>query len=59
MASQNLKMMSKALDNRLPPPEREMEYTPWNTFQNEDWLEDDKRDAKREDKLGFVDLNFL
>jgi hypothetical protein len=32
-------MMSQALDNRLPPPESR---APWNTFRDEDWVEDGK-----------------
>jgi hypothetical protein len=35
-------MMSRALDNRLPPPESGLEHAPWNTFGDEDWEEDDK-----------------
>jgi hypothetical protein len=58
-ASQNLRMMSRALDNRLPPPESKIEYTPWNTFKNEDWLEDEEGVDKRESENEFVDLNFL
>ena len=42
MASQNLKMMSQALDNRLPPVESGQEYAPRNTFRDEDWEGDDK-----------------
>ena len=42
MASQNLKMMSQALDNRLPPLESGQEYAPRNTFRDEDWEGDDK-----------------
>ena len=48
-ASQNLKMMSQALEVRLPPPESKLEYTPWNS-NHEDMLEDEKE---------VVDLNFL
>jgi hypothetical protein len=56
MASQNLKMISQALDDRLPPSESKLKFTPWNTFRDEeDLLEDDKRDGE----IGFVDLNFL
>jgi hypothetical protein len=49
MASQNLKMMSRALEDRLPPPESKLDYTPWNGFQDDTLLED---------KKGVVDLNF-
>lgn len=35
-------MMSRALDDRFPLTESGLEYTPWNTFRNEDWAEDDK-----------------
>ena len=63
-------MMSQALDDRLPQPENklpqpvnDLKYTPWNAFQDEfqdeDVLEDDKGEAKREREDGFVGLNFL
>lgn len=42
MASQNLKMMSRALDDRLPPTVSGLEYTPWYTFRDENGVEDDK-----------------
>lgn len=42
MASQRLKMMSQALDNRLPPLKSGQEYAPWNTFWDEDLEGDDK-----------------
>jgi hypothetical protein len=60
MASQNLKMMSQALDNRLPSLERGQEYAPWNTFRDEDWEEYEKgelgADIRRQ---AHVNLDFL
>ena len=41
-ASQNLKMVSRALDNRFPLPGGGLEYTPLNTFRDEDVEGDDK-----------------
>lgn len=35
-------MISRALDDRLPPTERGLEYATWNTLRDEDWVEDDK-----------------
>jgi hypothetical protein len=46
MASQNLKMISQALDNRLPPLESGQEYAPRNTFRDEDWEGDDKGEVE-------------
>ena len=54
-ASENLRMMSRALDNRLPPLESELEYAPRNTFRDEDW----EGDIAELTMSSHVDLDFL
>ena len=51
-------MMSRALDNRSPPLESGLEYSPHipNTFRDEDWGEDDRGEQRGDEKgeLGVV-----
>ena len=54
-ASKNLRMMSRALDNRLPPLESELEYAPRNTFRDEDG----EGDIAESTMSSHVDLDFL
>lgn len=35
-ASQGLKVMTRALEDRLPQPESKLEYTKWNQFPGEE-----------------------
>jgi hypothetical protein len=53
MASRSLKVMSRALEDRLPPPENKPEYTKWSPFPEEAELDEGERPEK-EDEDEFI-----
>lgn len=57
MTSKNLKMMSQDLEDKRPPLENKLEYTPWR-FQDKNLL-DDLLDDERGGDEALESLNFL